>query len=147
MRVSRLSAYQHHPEHTDPLNDSFDPDKLHLTKKQILAIGDELVKRWMINPKANARMILLTKGAQLLARGYPDDALEAYYKQFWTIAFEVMQQNAMQGDPALSVLKQVKNQAPPQTPVERPIPRTPPIVEKKRLNFADLLGNGAMKDG
>lgn len=130
---------------TPPHNDAFDPDKLHLTKKQILAVGDELVKRWMANPKANARMIVITKGAQLLARSYPDAALETYYKEFWKIAYEVMQQNAMQGDPALSMLKQVK-EAPPKTPVERPIPRTPPAVEKKRLNFAELLGNGAMKD-
>jgi hypothetical protein len=40
-----------------------DPDKLYLTKAQIIEIGDNLIARWKKNQMANCKMIIITKAA------------------------------------------------------------------------------------
>jgi hypothetical protein len=87
----------------------FDPDKLYLTKAQIIRIGDKLIARWKKNETANYKMIIITKAAQFLVKRYKDKEIETYYRHFWRESFEIMQENARAGDPALKILKQVRD--------------------------------------
>lgn len=111
---------------------SFDPDKLYLTKKQIIAIGDRLIARWKQNPTANAKMIVITKGAQFLVKRTPEKDVAQYYKEFWSEAYEVMVQNALEGNKELNLLKQVKEKQ--------------PLAPKAKLDFTKALNYGAMKE-
>lgn len=115
----------------------FDPDKLYLTKAQILSIGDKLKARWRQNEQANRKMIWIATAAQFLIKRYSDKEIETYYKDFWKEAYEIMQQNALQGDPALKMLQQVSELRPEQTKT---------TSEKKPLDFVKLLTAGGMPE-
>jgi hypothetical protein len=60
----------------------FDPDKLYLTKAQIIRIGDKLIARWKENETANCKMIIITKATQFLVKRYKDKEIESYYATF-----------------------------------------------------------------
>ncbi len=54
-------------------------------------------------------MIIITKAAQFLVKSYKDKEIEMYYRDFWREVFEIMQENARASDPALKILKQVRD--------------------------------------
>ena len=111
-------------------SEPFDPDRLFLTKNQILAIGDKLIARWKLNEKANLKMIMITKGAQFLVKRYKASEIETYYRDFWKEAYEIMYTNAQAGIPELKTLKQVHE---------------PEIVSELDFNIKKMLSFGAMK--
>lgn len=117
---------------------SFDPDKLHLTKEQIMTIGDRLVEGWLrVKRPGYQRRVLIAKFAKwYVSRQRPED-IEQYYKDFLKEVFLIMQENSLNSDPALSMLKNLHEQK-IKTKTTAP----------KRLEFSidKALAYGAMQD-
>jgi len=113
------------------LMDQFDPDKLYMTKSQILGIGSELIKDWKKNEAANRKIIFITRAAQFIVGRYKAEEIEAYYKAFWKKAYEVMYNNMKAGMPELKLLKEVSKE--------------PQIVSELDFSIKKLLSFGGMK--
>lgn len=122
----------------------YDPDKLYLTKEQIISVGDKLISRWQQNATANRKIILITRAAQWFARRYSEQEIEQYYKEFLIEVFEIMQQNALKGDPQLSTLNRVAEARAAQGPGAKPKVITT-TKKSAPLDFTKSLGFGAMR--
>lgn len=112
------------------MDPAFDPDKLYLTKSQIMGIGDKLVERWKKNETANRKMILIARGAKFIVSRYKAQEIETYYRDFWKEAYEIMYANVQAGMPELKVLKQVKE---------------PEIISELDFSIKKVLSFGGMK--
>lgn len=126
----------------------YDPDKLYLTKEQIISVGDKLISRWQQNATANRKIILITRAAQWFARRYSEQEIEQYYKEFLIEVFEIMQQNALKGDPQLSTLNRVA-EARAAAATQGPGAAKPKVITTTKksapLDFTKSLGFGAMR--
>ena len=90
---------------------SFDPDKLVLTKPEILEFCDRVLKKWNKNPKKNANNILAMNAVKTSIVWTDDESLKAIWNEILAWTFELLYENAMSQDDVEwgTVMKKLKN--------------------------------------
>ena len=92
-------------------NKSFDPDKLVLTKSEILGFCDKVLKKWNKNPAKNVNNILAMNAVKASIMWTDDESLKAIWGEIIAWTFELLYENAMAQDNEewASVMKKLKN--------------------------------------
>ena len=90
---------------------SFDPDKLVLTKLEILEFCDRVLKKWNKNPSKNRNNILAMNAVKTSVIWTDDKSLKAIWNEILTWTFELLYENAMSQDNVEwgTVMKKLKN--------------------------------------
>jgi len=93
---------------------TFEPDKLALTKKDILEFCDRVLEKWAENPSKNTSKILAMNAVKTSIVWTDDESLKAIWDEIISWTFELLYENALaQGqDNAVnwsSVMKKIKN--------------------------------------
>jgi len=91
--------------------DSFDPDKLVLSKQEILGFCDRVLEKWNKNPTKNAKSILAMTAVKASVVWTDDESLRAIWSEILNWTFELLYENAMaQGDKEwVNVRKKLKS--------------------------------------
>ncbi|MCV0392065.1 MAG: hypothetical protein K5790_02095 [Nitrosopumilus sp.] len=76
----------------------FDPDKLVLTKSEILEFCDRVLKKWNKNPTKNANNILAMNAVKTSILWTDDDSLKAIWGEILSWTFDLLYENAMAQD-------------------------------------------------
>ena len=92
----------------------FEPDKLALTKHDILNFCDRVLKKWNKNPSQNASNILAMNAVKTSVIWTDDESLKAIWGEILNWTFELLYENALaQGkendDDWSKVMKKIKN--------------------------------------
>jgi len=89
----------------------FDPDKLVLTKSDILEFCDRVLKKWDRNPVKNRNNILAMNAVKTSIIWTDDQSLQAIWSEILGWTFELLYENAMaQNDLEWgNVMKKLKN--------------------------------------
>lgn len=92
-------------------NPKFDPDKLVLTKPEILEFCDRVLKKWSKNPTKNANNILAMNAVKTSILWTDDESLKAIWSEIITWTFELLYENAMAHDNEewANIMKKLKN--------------------------------------
>jgi len=77
---------------------SFDPDRLVLTKQEILEFCDRVLEKWNKNPTKNAKNILAMTAVKASVTWTDDDSLKAIWGEILNWTFELLYENAMAQD-------------------------------------------------
>ncbi|BDQ31115.1 MAG: hypothetical protein K5798_09675 [Nitrosopumilus sp.] len=90
---------------------SFDPDKLVLTKHEILEFCDRVLKKWEKNPVKNRNNILAMSAVKTSVIWTDDESLKAIWSEIFAWIFELLYENAMSQDNVEwgNVMKKLKN--------------------------------------
>ena len=90
---------------------SFDPDKLVLTKTEILEFCDRVLAKWNKNPSKNANNILAMNAVKTSIVWTDDESLKAIWGEILAWTFELLYENAMAQDDESwgNVMKKLKN--------------------------------------
>jgi len=89
---------------------AFDPDKLVLTKPEILEFCDRVLQKWNKNPAKNANNILAMNAVKTSVMWTDDESLKAIWSEIIAWTFELLYQNAMaQNQEWADVMKKLKN--------------------------------------
>lgn len=93
---------------------TFEPDKLALTKKDILDFCDRVLEKWGKDPSNNANNILAMNAVKTSVVWTDDESLKAIWNEIISWTFELLYENALaQGkdDNAdwSNVMKKIKN--------------------------------------
>jgi hypothetical protein len=93
---------------------TFEPDKLALTKKDILDFCDRVLEKWGKNPSNNSNNILAMNAVKTSVVWTDDESLKAIWNEIISWTFELLYENALaQGkdDDAdwSKVMKKIKN--------------------------------------
>jgi len=89
---------------------TFDPDKLVLTKPEILEFCDRVLQKWNKNPADNANNILAMNAVKTSVMWTDDESLKAIWSEIIAWTFELLYQNAMaQNQEWADVMKKLKN--------------------------------------
>lgn len=90
---------------------SFDPDKLVLSKSEILDFCDRVLEKWNQNPQKNANNILAMTAVKTSVMCTDDDSLKAIWSEIMKWTFEILYENAMANDSEewANVMKKLKN--------------------------------------
>ena len=75
--------------------EQFDPDKLVLTKKEILEFCDKVLAKWNKNPTKNAQNIIAMNAVRMSVLWTEDDQLKAIWAEILKWAFELLYKNAI----------------------------------------------------
>ena len=88
----------------------FDPDKLELSKSQILEFCDRVIKKWNQNPTKNANNILAMNAVKTSIIWTDDKSLKVIWSEIISWTFELLYENAMAQDDKewTSVMKKLK---------------------------------------
>ena len=88
----------------------FDPDKLELSKSEILEFCDRVIKKWNKNPTKNANNILAMNAVKTSILWTDDDSLKAIWSEIISWTFELLYENAMAQDDKewANVMKKLK---------------------------------------
>ena len=88
----------------------FDPDKLELSKSQILEFCDRVIKKWNQNPTKNVNNILAMNAVKTSILWTDDKSLKAIWSEILSWTFELLYENAMAQDDEewTSVMKKLK---------------------------------------
>ena len=94
-----------------PDKNVFDPDKLELTKLEILEFCDRVIKKWNKNPTKNASNILAINAVKTSILWTDDESLKAIWSEIISWTFDLLYENAMaHGDTDWTVvMKKLKN--------------------------------------
>lgn len=96
-----------------PKNTSFDPDRLVLTKNEILEFCDKVLEKWNKNPTKNANNILAMTAVKASIVWTDEDSLKAIWGEIIRWVFDLLYENALsQGKNDVewsNVLKKLKN--------------------------------------
>jgi len=95
-------------------SDSFDPDRLVLTKNEILEFCDKVIEKWNKHPSKNANNILAMTAVKASIVWTDEDSLKAIWSEIIHWVFELLYENALsQGNSGdvdwSSVMKKLKN--------------------------------------
>lgn len=95
-------------------SDSFDPDRLVLTKNEILDFCDKVIEKWNKHPSKNANNILAMTAVKASIVWTDEDSLKAIWSEIIHWVFELLYENALsQGNSGdvdwSSVMKKLKN--------------------------------------
>ncbi len=90
---------------------SFDPDKLVLTKPEILEFCDRVLAKWNKNPSKNTNNILAMNAVKTSIVWTDDESLKAIWGEILAWTFELLYENAMAQDDESwgNVMKKLKN--------------------------------------
>jgi hypothetical protein len=93
---------------------NFEPDKLALTKKDILDFCDRVLEKWSKDPTNNTNNILAMNAVKTSVIWTDDESLKAIWNEIISWTFELLYENALaQGkdDEAnwSNVMKKIKN--------------------------------------
>ena len=93
---------------------TFEPDKLALSKKDILDFCDRVLKKWSKNPSKNSNNILAMNAVKTSVIWTEDESLKAIWNEIVSWTFDLLYENALaQGkdDNAdwSNVMKKIKN--------------------------------------
>ena len=88
----------------------FDPDKLELSKSEILEFCDRVIKKWNQNPTKNVNNILAMNAVKTSILWTDDKSLKAIWSEIISWTFELLYENAMAQDDKewTSVMKKLK---------------------------------------
>ena len=88
----------------------FDPDKLELSKSQILEFCDRVIKKWNQNPTKNANNIIAMNAVKTSIIWTDDKSLKAIWSEIISWTFDLLYENAMAQDDKewTSVMKKLK---------------------------------------
>ena len=92
----------------------FEPDKLALTKKDILEFCDRVLEKWGKNPSDNTNNILAMNAVKTSVIWTDDESLKAIWNEIISWTFELLYENALaqgkENDANWSnVMKKIKN--------------------------------------
>ena len=92
-------------------SNSFDPDRLALTKPEILDFCDRVLKKWNKNPTKNANNILAMTAVRASVLWTDDESLKAIWGEIMSWTFELLYENAMAQDDKewSNVMKKLKS--------------------------------------
>lgn len=95
-------------------NDSFDPDRLVLTKNDILVFCDKVIEKWNKEPSKNANNILAMTAVKASIVWTDEDSLKAIWSEIISWVFELLYENALSQGKIddidwSSVMKKLKN--------------------------------------
>jgi len=93
---------------------TFEPDKLALTKKDILEFCDRVLEKWSRNPSKNTSKILAMSAVKTSIVWTDEESLKAIWDEIISWTFELLYENALaQGKDNevnwSSVMKKIKN--------------------------------------
>ena len=91
---------------------AFDPDRLVLTKPEILEFCDRVLKKWNKESAKNANSILAMTAVKTSVMWTDDDSLKAIWSEIMSWMFDLLYENAMaQGvdEEWSNVMKKLKN--------------------------------------
>ncbi len=93
---------------------TFEPDKLALTKKDILEFCDRVLEKWSRNPSKNTSKILAMNAVKTSIVWTDEESLKAIWDEIISWTFELLYENALaQGKDNevnwSSVMKKIKN--------------------------------------
>ena len=74
---------------------SFDPDRLVLTKKEILEFCDKVIEKWNKQPSENANNILAMTAVKASIVWTDEDSLKAIWSEIIRWVFELLYENAL----------------------------------------------------
>ena len=92
----------------------FDPDKLVLSKDQIVDFCDRVIEKWNKHPTKNAKNILAMNAVKASVIWTDDESLKAIWSEILTWTFELLYENALvqaenQNDDWPHIMKKLKN--------------------------------------
>jgi len=73
----------------------FDPDRLVLSKKEILEFCDNVLDKWKKEPKVNSRNIVAMTAVRTSVFWTDDESLKAIWAEILKWTFELMYKNAI----------------------------------------------------
>ena len=73
----------------------FDPDRLVLSKKEILEFCDKVLEKWKKEPKNNARNIVAMTAVRTSVFWTDEESLKAIWGEIMNWTFELMYKNAI----------------------------------------------------
>ena len=73
----------------------FNPDRLSLSKKEILEFCDKVLEKWKKDPKNNARNIVAMTAVRTSVFWTDDESLKAIWGEIMNWTFELMYKNAI----------------------------------------------------
>jgi len=76
-------------------NKEFDPDRLVLTKQEILEFCDGVLEKWKKKPKENAKNIFAMNAVRMSILWTDEDSLKAIWGEILKWAFALMYKNAI----------------------------------------------------
>ena len=90
---------------------TFDPDRLALTKPEILDFCDRVLKKWNRQPAKNANNILAMTAVRASVLWTDDESLKAIWGEIIAWTFELLYENAMAQDDKewSAVMKKLKS--------------------------------------
>ncbi len=90
---------------------TFNPDKLVLSKPEILEFCDRVLKKWNKNPTKNSQNILAMTAVKTSILWTDDESLKAIWSEILAWTFELLYENAMaqEGEEWGNVRKKLKN--------------------------------------
>ena len=93
---------------------SFDPDKLVLSKEQIIDFCDRVIEKWNKYPTKNAKNILAMNAVKTSVIWTDDESLKAIWSEILTWTFELFYENALaqgenENDDWSHIMKKLKN--------------------------------------
>ena len=90
---------------------TFDPDRLALTKPEILDFCDRVLKKWNRQPAKNANNILAMTAVRASVLWTDDESLKAIWGEIIAWTFELLYENAMAQDDKKwsAVMKKLKS--------------------------------------
>ena len=74
---------------------TFEPDKLALTKKDILDFCDRVLEKWSKNPSKNTNNILAMNAVKTSIFWTDDESLKAIWSEILCWTFELLYENAL----------------------------------------------------
>ena len=74
---------------------SFDPDKLALTKKDILEFCDRVIEKWSKHSSENANNILAMNAVKTSVIWTDDESLKAIWNEIISWTFDLLYENAL----------------------------------------------------
>ena len=92
----------------------FEPDKLALTKQDILDFCDRVLEKWNKNPQQNATNILAMNAVKTSVLWTDDESLKAIWGEIISWTMELLYENAIaqgkdSGESWSDVMKKIKN--------------------------------------
>ena len=92
---------------------TFEPDKLALSKKDILEFCDRVIEKWSKNPSKNSNNILAMNAVKTSVIWTDDESLKAIWSEIISWTFDLLYENALaqveDGANWSEVMKKIKN--------------------------------------
>jgi len=76
-------------------NNSFDPDRLVLSKQEILEFCNRVLEKWNKNPTKNSNNIITMTAVKASVLWTDDESLRAIWSEILNWTFELLYENAM----------------------------------------------------